>query len=251
MAFTVDFEEEHTFPRTICQEGVFVGTRRLICDWGDRFTLTRELDTYPDNQWPYEDGPSDALANKVAMESMGKQTNAAGTLASYEKARLTVQYTNAVRALDGGATLLSEWTEFYTETRELDEGLFRWDNNAGAKLRDGEAPHFAMHGLVYVARFHRVSGMPAWVLGRIGTCNPSSVVSLLLGLAFPAETLLYQPPKIRTTVSLGRLPTCEVTASYRHHPAGWNKFFREETGQWESMYVAGGDEYKPYPRWAL
>ena len=247
MAFTIEFEELHTYPRVTWQDGIFVGTRKLSCAWDERDTFINEIDTWPNNEWPYDDGPSDALANRVAIEPFGRQTNEAGSLASYEKAHLTVQYTNAVRALNGGATLLSEWTEFYTETRELDEGLFRWDSNTGAYLRDGEAPHYALHGLIYVARFHRVSPpLPGWVMGRIGSCNSNVVVSLLLGLAFAAETMLYQPPKVRTTVSLGRLPTCEVTASYRCHPVGWNTFLREESGLWEPLYVAGGARYKPY-----
>lgn len=245
MAFSVSFEEEDKFPRCTWENGVFVGTRRLICDWDDRDTLLMEIDTYPNNEWPYHDGPSNALANKAAIEPLGAQTNAAGTRADYDKARLTIQYTNAVRALDGGATLMSEWLDFYTQTRQLDEGLFRWDSNAGEPLRDGEAPHYALHGMIYVARFHNVLAVPSWVTGRLQTCNENPVACLLLGLVFAPETLRYQPPKIRTSVSLAGRSTVEVTTSYLHHPVGWNTFLREESGLWEPLYVAGGARYKP------
>lgn len=246
MAFSVTFEEEDTYPRSTWQNGVFQGTRRLICDWDQRETLMYELDTWPNNRWPYNDGPSEALAYRVGVEPFGKQTNEAGRTASYNKAKLTVLYGNVVQSFDGGATFLSEWLDFYTEARELSHGIFRWTSNSGDPVRQAEAPHYALHGLVYVARFHRMTNVPNWVLSRIGTCNSNPVAAIMLGLVFGAETMLYQAPKIRTSVRLGGLSTFDVTTSYRFHPGGWNTFFREETGLWEAMYVAGGSRFKPY-----
>jgi hypothetical protein len=248
MAFTVDFQEEHEFPKSLWQNGVFVGTRQLICAWSDRITLLTELDIWPNNQWPYGDGSSDALTDRVATVGIGAQTNAPGTGAEYAEARLTVRYTNAgPQGFDNGATLISERIETTTETRELDEGLFRWDNNAGTELRDGEAPLLIQDEMTYVVQYHRATVIPGWVLTRVGTVNSNVVDTWLLGLSFSPERLKYKGASVLTSHSLGRILTYEVVTRYRFRPAGWNKFWREATAQYEPLYLSGGAEYKPYP----
>ena len=248
MAFTIEFEELHTYPRSVWQRGIFVGTRQLLCAWDDRDTLLAELDTWPNNKWPYDDGPSTALADRVAIESHGKQTNAPGTEASYEKARLTVRYTNAgPQGFDNGATLVSERIEMQSEAHQLDAHWFRWDSGTGAYLDDNEGPVLLEDGLVYVVRFHRAWAIPSAAISRVGTVNSNIVGTWLLGLSFAPETLKYMGPSIQTAHSLGRLLRYDVTFRYRYRPVGWNVFWRASTASYQPIYLAGGSRYKPYP----
>jgi hypothetical protein len=85
------------------------------------------------------------------------------------------------------------------------------------------------------------------VLTRVGTVNSNVVDTWLLGLSFSPERLKYKGASVLTSHSLGRILTYEVVTRYRFRPAGWNKFWREATAQYEPLYLSGGAEYKPYP----
>ncbi len=248
MAFTVEFQEEDTYPRSLWTGGTFVGNRQLICAWSDRVTLLEEIDTWPNNKWPYPDGPSDALADRVATEGIGKQTNASGTTAEYAQARLKVRYTNSGPVgFNNGATLISERMEVATQTHATDEEWFRWDNNAGQPLSFGEAPVLIEDNLVYVVQFHRALAVPNATISRMGTVNSNVVGTWLLGLSFAAETLKYKGASILTKHTLGRLLTYDVTYRYRYRSVGWNVFWRASTASYEPIYLAGGARYRPYP----
>ena len=251
MAFTVEFQEEHTFPRSTWTNGIFVGTRQLICAWSDRVTLLTELATWPNNKWPYPDGASTCLADRVASEGIGAQTNAPATraLAEYSQARLTVRYTNAGPAgFDNGATLVSEYLRSSTEVQRLDEEQFRWDSNNGATLKYGEAPVLIHDELIYVVTFHQALAIPSATLTKIGTCNSNAVATWLLGLTFAAQTLKYQGATTQATFALGTgHQTYNVTYYYRFRPVGWNVFWRQTTAQYEPLYVKDGLQFKPYP----
>jgi hypothetical protein len=244
------------WPRSGWKNGQFEATRRLLCDWGDRFALLDWIDRYPNSIYPYADGPADALASQAAVEGMGEQGNETYTptdglrspmaLATYEKAVVTIKYTTEGPRYFGG-TLISEWLLPDVESHPLNPALFRWTNNTGKVLDEGERPVFTRYGLQYVIRFHRLLAVPAWVLGRVGTCNSNVVGGGLLGLTFAAQRLLYQPPTIKTSLTTGTLTTYEVTTHYKYHPAGWNKFWRQSTGQYENIYLANGAQYIQYP----
>lgn len=255
-----DYNEEAGWPKGVWSKGEFIGIRRLICDWDDRFALIEWLDRYPNSIYPYADGPFDAIARHVAIEGMGEQGNVTQyygdddpanrtgsvVLATYPKARVTVKYsTEGPRYV--GRTLTSEWLLPDTTTMPLNPAIFRWNNNTGKVLDEGERPVHIRYGFQYVIRFHKLWAVPTWVLGRMGTCNSNVVGGNLLGLTFAAERLLYQPPTIRTGLTVGAVPTYDVTIHYKYHPAGWNKFWRQSTATYEDIYLAGGAQYIQYP----
>lgn len=249
MAFTVDFYELSGYPRGVWQEGEFVGTRKLRCAWTDRAQLIEELSQTANLSWPYDNGPSDALARYAADFPVGKQGVDPGdaSLATYEEAEVIVKYYTKGPQLIGGATLISERLQPYAIAERFAAGPLRWGSNAGDPLLERESPPFLMYGLEYICRYHGLLGVPGWVLARVGTCNSNIVGTYILGLSFAAETLLYLPPTVEDTVSMARLTTFDVTVRYKYHPAGWNKLRRQTTGEYLDVYVAGGDRLIRYP----
>lgn len=248
MAISVTYSEVDGWPKSRWENGEFVGDRRLRCAWGDRYTLISQLDTYPDNQWPYPDGPDDAIIRSVAIQGIGKQGASAG-LATYLKALLDVRYSTLGPRYVANHGLLIESLQPNVEAHERDHGLFRWDSNSGHPLREGEAPQQHLYFAEYVLDYRRALALPGeWLLSRIGSCNSNPVGTYLLGLIFPVETMLYVPPTIRTSWSLGGAVRYDFTLRYKVHPVGWNYFWRQSTAQFERMYIGGGDgHYVQYP----
>jgi hypothetical protein len=259
---SVDYYEEVGYPKSRWEEGEFIATRRLICDWADRIALINELDTHPQNQYPYPDGPLDAVAFHTMVEGFGEQgkeeytVDPGGddqhivTLATYPKARVTVKYSTIAPRYIGGGTLISEWCLPYTETHRRNGALFRWDSGSGIVVRPEEGPHQIAHGMIYVVKYHKELAVPAWVLGRLGCVNPANMGTNLLGLTFAPETLLYEPPTIRTSYTAGMLERFDITVHYKYRPTGWNTWWRTATGQYEAMYLAGrSTAYREYPLW--
>ena len=249
MAFTVDHYEMAGYPRGVWQEGEFVGTRKLRCAWTDRAALVSDFSDTANMGWPYDNGPSDALARYAADFPVGKQgvdlTDV--HLATYEEAEVIVKYYTRGPTLIGGATLISERLQPDVTTKRVSPGFLRWDDNDGAVVREHEAPDYMLYGLSYIRKYHGLLTVPGWVLANVGTCNSNILGTYILGLSFPAETLKYIPPTIEDTVSMARITTFDVTTRYRYRPASWNKHWHQESATYRDLYVAGGDRWVRYP----
>jgi hypothetical protein len=252
-----NYYEEAGWPKGVWNKGEFTGIRRLICDWDDRFALIDWIDRYPNSIYPYADGPVDAIATQAAIEGMGEQGSetysptdglrAPMVLATYPKARVTIKYSTEGPRHVGGGTFLSEWLLPDVTTMPLNPAIFRWNNNTGKVLDEGERPVHMRYSFQYVIRYHQLVAVPSWVLTRVGTCNSNVVGGNLLGLTFAAQRLLFQPPTIKSTLTVGGRSKYEVTIHYKYHPAGWNKFWRQSTATYEDIYLAGGGQYIQYP----
>lgn len=265
MAFTVDFEELDTYPRTLWVKGVFLGTRRLKCAWSDRITLLRELDSVENVSWPYGDGPSDAFLFKVDDDPLGRQTepiDAVEHKATYDYAILTCWYANEGPRLYGNQLITESLSSDYSGAT-LPYCNFRWDSGVGTLLHPQEAPKIELYSFVLTQIFHRVYGVPTWVKARMRRVNPLAYATYSLGLVFPAETMLYQPPHIVSTAKLWGANTYDIIVRYAIHPSwadelpsgqvalGWNSFWRLETSRYEPIYMAGGGRYIQYPSWTI
>lgn len=269
MAFSVAFEELDGFPQVHWERGIFVGVRRLKVAWIYRLTLQIEL-AYQDNMyWPYSGGLEGSIIYKVKIEPLGRQTNAPTTtppddaLASYDYAVLTLYYGNDGPRLYGNAQLITESLSGWDSGATLPYNNLRWGSGAGTLLHPQEAPEIAQYSFVLTQTFHRVYGVPNWVKARMRRVNPAAYATYQVGLVFPAETMLYQPPRIVSTAMLWGPDTYDITVRYLIHPSwadelpagqvalGWNSFWRLETARYESIYMAGGSRYIQYPGWTI
>jgi len=261
MAFTVAFEEVQPYPRSLWQDGVFLGTRQLKCAWADRLALLTELDLPANRAWPYPDGPSDALIFKTQLDSLGKQTGPAGTEASYDWAVLTCWYHNQGPVLYGNKDLITESIYGDGDAQTVSYDDLRWAAANNQPLKAAERPPFRVYGLVFEQIFHQVTSIEAWVYLRMRRVNPLAYAAFVLPYVFPAQTMLYQPASIVTTARLSGLRTFNVVVRYLIHPSwadwanqpniGWNTFWRVSTARYEPLYLPGGGRYIQYPAWTI
>lgn len=159
---------------------------------------------------------------------------------SWTDYRLTVQYTT-----DPRRTVFSERIEPQAEFQRLDHRYFRWAS--GAPLTDAEAPGLLKRSLNFVRQFYNMPSVPAAILSGVGCVHNGPVTSTELGLTFPAETLLFLPNPIETTVTTGGTTGYNYTLKFAYKPGGWNKFYRPSTNTYESIYNLAGTVVKPYP----
>jgi hypothetical protein len=144
------------------------------------------------------------------------------------------------------ADVISESIEPTAEFRLLDHRLFRWGSGSGALLNEKEAPGQIVRGFNLVRTLYRQATVPVTLLTLPGTCNSATYASSLLGLTFAAETLLFTPAPVTRVIRLSGSPGFTVNIKMSFKGSGWNKFWRQSSGTYENIYLAGGGIYKPY-----
>ena len=215
--------------------------RRLVCNWSDRYELADEIDG---TIYPYNTN-SGAYCIDIRIDPWpGASEDAGSGMAYYEKAVVTALY--STRYYHNGTELRSEELGPKTTTLSLSHYPLAWGAANGPPLHPKEAPEPFLPGLVYTITRHKIWTMPVSVLGLVGCINSGAVSSVMLGLTFGAQTLLYQPPRITRKFTSGGITSFFVKQSFIYQPGTWNKCFRTDTATWTDIYVAGGDRVLPY-----
>lgn len=233
-------------------EGQFVGQSKLVITWSTVATLLADLSTSPTNQFPYSFGPTSALARRARVEPLGgryaAQNNALSSVeASYEKAVVTVWYSTKGPRYNG-SDLYEEWFEPSGKVERVDTSLLEWYND-GTSLK-AEVPHLLrpFPSVDYCQKWFRLASIPAWAFGRIGYINSNSVTAPVSGVAFAAKTLLYKPPEIRISVTLGKVSSYDLICRYGYDPNGWDKVWRPSAAAYQTVRIAGGGAvYSNFP----
>jgi hypothetical protein len=233
MAFTIEHSEWHGWPRWRWRQGEFYGERKLLCAWDDQATLAQELDTYPNNVWPYPGGSSDALAFDIESRPFPARITQAGTTldprASYQHALLTVRYTTKGPTYVNG-NYVEEWFEPWQERHQADWTKLAWDGVNGQGLRPNEAPTGTYYGIVYVQKFTQLTTPPADTLSFVGYINANAVACYTFNRIFGAETLLYGGCTLRRRVSAGGSQKWSISRRFLYKYDGWNKVWRLDKG---------------------
>lgn len=251
MAFTIDHHEMFGYPRARWVEGHFVGRRQIMVkNWSERWEFLKELNQAVNLPYPYSDGPTDALARAAAVKGFGwvarDQDGPFPRLALYEKAVVTVDYSTRGPVLIAGQ-LVSERIEHSTTHKAFDTSGLRWESaDSDIRVNVGEVTRFDA-GLDYVLRYHQTLGMPLWLFITPGTVNSNTVGCLTLPFSFAPYTVRYRGCVIERSAGLGMLPAFDIIVRCSIAPGTWRKFWRPQTGQYETIYIAGGGEYRNYP----
>lgn len=164
---------------------------------------------------------------------------------TYEKARFTVNYgpPDAGEAIDATSESLEPSAEFIT----LDHKGLVWGADDGPPLKEAEAPGKLIRTFDYVKTFFGLEELPTSMLTYVGSCNEFEVTAVSLGLTFPAQTLLFNPPTAsRTTNSEGE-GKWDLTYRLTYRPDTWNKFWRQESDDFDEIWHAGGTQYFNFP----
>ena len=229
-------------------------TVTLGCAYANRFAL--QADLYGTRRvFPGFAGSGAPRVQSVSnVRGFGESTLVAtsnGQQLQYEEARLDVQY-GPLQAEppsgDPGYDLVIESFETNFENLRLDHNSFAWDTGFGTELRPGEAPARQLRKITLVREYLGIAVIPTDVLNLIGTVNDTAYVSSLLGLTFPAETLLFGEPSATRTIRSSGASGWNLTLSFQFFYNGWNKFWRYDSEQYEPMYFGGSSTpYKNYP----
>jgi len=215
----------------------------LRCAWSLRHNLVSDL-LGNRRPWPFSGFAVRPLAKTARIRPVPSAFVAVGqTIDAYIHALVDVTY-SAIEDTDLIAESLEPTAEFIT----LDFNRFRWGAANGDPLLEEEAPGKLRRGLVLNRTlFHVNTPLPITLLTLIGTVNNAPFVSGLLGLTFNTETLLYTPPTMSRTITTAGATAWNMTLKFMFQPETWNFFWRAKTQSYQSIFLAGGGQYKSYP----
>lgn len=239
-----DFFELNGYPRERHTLTEFQGTRKGTCAWTDRYAVLAEI-LGTNASWPYRSTNGICTEAVIEPHSGKLSEGATADLAAYEKAVITFSYKSPGFGdripIEFQGELISEEILPFTEFLTIDYTLVKW--SSGDSLKEQEAPGRQLKGFVWNYTRHEVGfPVPSAVLSLVGKVNDTPVLAPTLGLQFPAQTLLYNDPRI------ARLSgnSARVQLAFTHRPQGWNTFWRVETQQFETMQTIAGTPYDNY-----
>jgi hypothetical protein len=237
---TVPCSEEHAGLAEQLSLAKWDATVTLRCDYADRYNLVADI-IGNQRAYPYvTNGPRAATASIVPFPSAPLAEVGQGML--YKDALVTIGYSMESK------NLVSESLEPSTEFLKLDHKGFRWGAADGEPLLEAEAPGKLVRGLNLVRTLYFVPApLPIALLTSVGHTNETAYTSALLGLTFEPETLLYGSPVVARTITTANVEASTITLKFMFKPDGWNKFWRQKTQEYSTIFVANGDEYKNYP----
>lgn len=196
--------------------------------------------------WPYE-GPVLLYCSSATISTMGEAGTQDGQGLVYQQAQIDATFSALTSDGAENPTYFDERLEPTCEMLVLPPDNFYWSSGSADALLPEEAPSKLRVGFdYYLTVFNQVS-IPAHVLTHPGTVNASTVTSGSLGLTFAAQTLLYNPPLVSRSVSLGG--SNRYTISYRlsYRADTWNKYWRTSTGAFAVIKDSGGSTVLVYP----
>ena len=248
---TVAYEEVSGSPVETFTDRGFEAARILECAFADRMTLAGQLRggnrlmggvsvyTRP-QRYPHYQA---AVVDEVRVEPFGATVAGDSALATaYELARLSVTYRVPEYGWAGLAeqTLVSESLEPVVEFLTLPHEQFYWDEQASEPLSESEAPGKLVRMLDWVYTCHQALAVPAATLSLVGKVNDVEITSVTLGVSFPAQTLLYNPPHLEREITTEGAKAWRLTYRFTYRPETWNKFPRRGRGSMQTIYVKDG-----------
>ncbi len=255
MTISVNYEELDGSPVESIDDRGRVSVQRILqCDWSDRWTLMREV--LADGGLPLEDYtpptvPPGFTSLPVRAKTCGclpsGQNQGTGTVNAYPKARVAVRYRMLTMHDEDPDELVAESLEPTGEMQVLDYTKFRWGAPDGDRLEEDEAPAKLVRSLDYAVKMFRVTTILPAVLTLIGKVNEDPVLATLLGVTFPAQTLLYNPPVLERSITTEGVGAWDLGFRFSFRPDGWNAYWRAATQAYSTIYLAGGAEYLSYP----
>jgi hypothetical protein len=218
------------------------------CDWADRYTVAAYFLTSEPGGVVYPHNLAlAARARRAAIKpAEGLLGNDGTGLAVYEHAEVTVVFNIG----QGPETqnLISESLEPTVEFLTQDYRKFRWDSGSGDPIQEEEAPGKLVRGLKYVITLYDRTSIPGDCIDLPGSVNQDQVTAQLLGMTFPAQTLLFEGCNLQRKFKTDGTGLWNVTLSFAYRTSGWNQFWRAATSQYESLYLASdGSAWDSYP----
>ena len=255
--------------------------RRVKCAWEDRYELADSfLGTGKRGShvspavYPHNDADTNPLyASSVQITPFFEadvqhdpdNSGFQHAVAKYTYAQLEVTYALLHPRLKSGGLLddathpdvvTSETLESSVEYITLPIKGLEWHTNGTATpLAMGEAPGLALPSAVWTVTRNFYEAIPLSFFDWGGSTNKLAITSNKFGsFEFEVRTLMYEPGEVieNHTAEFG-VPFWRCTMRFHYSKKRWDKFYRSETGAFESIYasIAGTPQRLPYPEQEL
>lgn len=220
---------------------------RLSCAFADRWTIVNDLLATP-RVWPYTIGTYlPVVARSATIVAVQEGTTVTGQTYDWINAEIDVQY--GVLSLEDRVTKAEELVpsgQFYT----LDPKAFKWGAASGDPLKDDEAPGFQDVTTIWRITRYRQTTIPSFLDTLYGQVNNATLASPTLGVSYGAERVMLASWKANRSTNLlqaGASDKWDVVTELAIKRNSWNDFLRAKTGTFQSIYLAGGSRFTPYP----
>lgn len=233
--------EVHGTHKEDFNDSEFTASVSLRCPWSQRHQIMDDI-LIAGRQWPYSSRYCVAKTGSIVPEKSEADQDGQGFI--YKFAILTINYSSK---RDNNENSVSESIEPTCEFLTLDYRRFRWGSANGDPLIEAEAPGKQIKGLNLIRKYQRVPNVPSGILAAMGAVNSAPYSSQLLGMTFPAESLLFQPPSLDRVITYIGNKGWNVQLKFSCKPDGWNKYWRAKSQAYEYIYLAGGGIYRSYP----
>jgi hypothetical protein len=230
----VEYAEQDGSPQESWTDKGLRSSVKLLTPWDLRYFL---VDDILGSSLLYPPAPfSQARATEATIVPFGDGIPSANKkYHTYPQADVTITFaydSNGPQTTD----LISESLEPTAEFLTIDNKDIRWDSQSGDPVGPGDSPGLMLRGFTWVYTQHKVFNVPSIILS-LGSCvNASAVVAPLLGLTFPPQTLLYQPPTLQRKITSQEIEAWSITHRFAYRPQTWNKFFNPKTGSFSFVY---------------
>jgi len=230
-----NYTEMYGYPQEqFGENGQMYVQRKLKCAWADRYAVLIEVAGNGGQVYPYYHSGSGlstnlCVANGAGILPFGRMdkdlvgTNFASE-AVYEYAIVTVQYSTTT-AVKLGSVWVTE--ELQPTSRLINVNVTNPQQTwADASLVDPSDNIVRLEtSFDYVVTYHHLTGIPPAAYAYPGYVNSAPVGSLLLGLTFNPETLLFTRPVVVRSFDPGIMSTFRLTYRFSFNPNEWNKHF--------------------------
>lgn len=235
---TIPYEEVGE-PEKIWTPDTRRGKRTLKCAWGSKETLEAELRggvTLYGNQMTYTKpapypGDANIFPSEIRSRPFGAKIVGTAEIAVYEFALLDIMYERppyGVNEANPNEVLISESLEASAEYITLPNRQLYWDTAGEDPLNSSEAPGLLIHTVDWVYTIHYMPYIFEEYLSYVGAVNLSALYSTTLGITFPAQTLLYNPPTMNRQITTDGVSCWELTCRFTYRYNGWNNLPRAE-----------------------
>ncbi len=247
-----DFFDMDGFPKESGTINDFRATRKLRCDWDDRFDVANQILVGRDHfgeLYPYKTSTG-ARAVRARYEGLGGLQQGSGGLGQYESAIVWIEYetprSSSERAAGGPSSPGGDFTgiverfEVTAQQLTLSHEKLVWgpplnDPNQPEPpfpanpdaLKEAEAPAKLIVGMDYVLTRSRLSTVDVDIFRPTGKVNMNDFTLFTFNLHFAPETLLYHGPLVEHAINprTGR-GVFSVTYRLSINGDGWNRFWR-------------------------
>lgn len=226
------------------------GIVQLKVPWASRYAVMMEI-VGGKAAWPHPG--IYAFGSSAGCRPLEAAGETAGQSLEYEYALIDFTYKSPGSGKDDPddpVNLVSESLEPTVEFLTLDHKRFIWKSDL-MPLLEKEAPGRQIKGMNLVRTFYNVEPpIPISILNLAGSVNDATVNSTILGLSFPAETLLFNQPSLSRTIKTdGSGLAFNITTKFTYKKEGWNKFWRQKTQIYDEIYDLDdqANVYKNYP----